>query len=244
MERLCASILVLVLAGVACAEETLDQVYARLAEARKAVTSMSYEVEGTMVADNKGNLSISTSIGSVELLRKGDKWLVRIEDKLVSSRKPGNVEVRGETTTVYDGEMLYSYSFMAIDGGMKSCSKMKVPERWSDAYDERADFEKLKAHHELKLLPDDFSNDVPVYVIEAKRKIAPFVVYRHYYSKQTGVWMGSTAKSADGNASEKISRKNVKINPELPAERFIFTPPPGVTVEDRTEELKKALNRK
>jgi outer membrane lipoprotein-sorting protein len=242
MRQVLVVVLLCALVSAARAEESLEQVDAQLIEARKGVASMKYDIEIATVSDSKGNLSISTSIGTVELLRKGEKWLVRSEEKIMSSMKPGNVEVRGESTTVYDGEMLYT--LMAADFGPKSCSKMKVPERWSDAYDERANFENLKTHHELKLLPEDVINDVPVYVIEAKRKTAPFVPYRHYYSKQSGVCMGLNVKSADGKFTQKMSVKNLKINPEIKADRFIFTPPPGVKVEDRTEELEKARKRK
>jgi outer membrane lipoprotein-sorting protein len=239
----CHVILLLLIASGLRGADTLETFEAELAKSWNTVTSLSYTVETVVVLNRDDVLVITNSISSVEQIRKGDRWLVRSETRSLSSTKPGNNESRFNALLVYDGELLHSL-FEHKVGEKKRCVVMKVDKGWSNAYDSLDTYKGLKAKMNLKILPDDVVEDVPVFVIESTPRVANANAGRNLFSKQTGLWMGGDSKSPDGTSKAEIKVKNMKFNVEIAAERFSFTPPPGVPVENKTEDLKDVQNRK
>ena len=57
-----------------------------------------------------------------------------------------------------------------------------------------------------------------------------------YYCKKTGIQL----KSVDLNLAGEVVRERVvtdlKVNEDIPADRFVFKPPPGIKVVDHTKD--------
>ncbi len=226
---------VFLLSGAAFAE-SLEEVQKKLQELMSAHKSLAYKNHVVSEMNMSGVNMKSESDQSVEVTRKGDTLLSRIESTTAVVQKTGDREdkMTSKVLSVTDGQYAYTYSEV---GEMKSALRQKL-----DHSKEFSPFDILKGFKErektfsLHLKPEETVEGKKCYVIEMIAKDptaqsdAARVVLR--FDKATGVGTTSTAYNKDGKIITQSTTTDVKVNPVFPADRFKFKAPPGVTIQD------------
>jgi outer membrane lipoprotein-sorting protein len=190
-------------------------------------TSVTHIEMGEVVSDSKSH-------GTLELMRKGDKWLLRQEMKTVTTQKFGEQEnkMEQEVLSIMDGEYAYTLTDMA---GQKMAFKTKIDPKTTG--DPTSTFETLRKDHELKLLPEETIDGSKVYVIEATPKEKATAGYGktvYYYQQESGVLVKMVAYGEDGKPQMTMTYTDIKLDVDIKPERFVFKAPPGVEVIDQT----------
>jgi outer membrane lipoprotein-sorting protein len=163
--------------------------------------------------------------GTFEMLRKGDKVLIRIEEqgtqttRSTSSAYEMNENTR--STTISDGE--YTYSLQAINGRM-TASRKKADSR---LYDITQAFSSLREIYKFEILPEEKLEGTDCWVIEAK---SPREGKRFYIAKDTGLAVRKVQFGESFTCTTVLS--NIKVNSAIPERRFVFYAPPGVEVRE------------
>jgi len=227
---------VLALALPAWAEETIDSVEKKLAEASGKIKAISYKM--TMVSDMtfEGGSSKGESVTLYELQKAGEKFKFRSDTKTSGVTKAGGQEMKMDSTMllVCDGEFTYTLSEMM---GQKMAQKAKLDPA-QDGLSLKSTFAMLRKDYNLKILPDEKVDGKDCFVIEAAAKDAnsPVAKLVYYFAKDLGIMLKSVNSDKDGKPTTTITTADVKLDPTFPPDRFTFKAPAGVEVTDRTKE--------
>jgi outer membrane lipoprotein-sorting protein len=227
--RISLTILVLGMAATACAQATLESVEKSLIDKMNKLSS--WAGKATAVTDTPQMKSNSEM--TIEAMKKGDQWLYRTDGKTQMKMKIGEKEETQNTPTsvVYDGEYIYT---LTENAGQKMAMKMKPTTSGGFIVDKQV-FETLAKDHNLKLLPDETVAGKKCWVIEATPKKAPpggAMVSLTYYDQESGFPIQTIVKGPDGKVMTTSKLTDVKLNPKLSADRFVFKAPEGVQVVD------------
>lgn len=214
----------------AFAGETLDQVSAKIAAASKKITSYSAKSKTVTTMKQEGFSMVSTAEGTTETLNRGDDVLMRVETTTVSETIVAGNTTKQETTTIMisDGKYAYTVSDMA---GMKTAYKTNATASSSDP------FKAWRETSELKVLPDASVDGNAVWVIESTPKGGNAMMGKSVMSfhKETGQMIKMISFGADGKPMTTMTFSDIKINPKINPDRFVFKAPEGVTVQDMTK---------
>jgi outer membrane lipoprotein-sorting protein len=203
------------------ADEGVEALQKKIEEKWSKVDSMSAKMRMNM--NMKSDQPIKSD-GTVEFLRDGGKEKLRME--MVFEQKLPGQEMKVLTTTIYDGEFVYSVTDMM---GQKMATKQK-PHVLQGTPD-------LKENHELKVLPDEKVDGQDALVLEAKPKSQSGVTaMKMYFSKDTGMLIKTVGVDEKGEPVMDIVYTDVKLNPKLDAARFSYKTEPGVQVMDMTTQ--------
>jgi outer membrane lipoprotein-sorting protein len=226
------------------AEDTLESVEKQIIEKTEKIKSLSSRMK--MVTETKGEhfQMKSTAEGTQEYARRGEKTLFRVDSKSSTTMKiAGGEETKTDETTkmISDGEYMYTLSEGA-EG--KRAFKMKQPQGSSNV-SSREMFDFLRKDHELKLLPAEKIDGKDVWVIRAVPKNLPPETKqetRYYYLKDNGQLAKtiSESKNPDGESTVTMTTSDIKIDPNLDPDRFVFKAPEGVEVVDMTAMMEAA----
>lgn len=231
---------VLNVASVRAADE-FDAIEAKMKALWDGFTSISYE--SVTKADNSTEQFAykMDSTGTNEMAKAGPKkWKMRSDSKTLTVQKiAGQPETKTESLTqMYsDGETIYTYT---ESQGVKSATKMKVPPDGNDVNE--SFFKNMREHYTLKQLPDETVEGAACWAILATPKQAQAAAgaMKYCISKDTGMMVLMEMKDAAGKVMTLTTVKNVKVNPSIAADRFVFTAPPGVTVMDADAQRAQA----
>ena len=221
--------------------ETLEEVQKKLTERALSYKSLAYKQ--TLVSDTKIGDDAKTHVesdGTIEMLRKGEEYIVRSEQKMKTSS-----EYAGQKTDqsmrmlmIYDGE--YFYTLSESEHG-KQAMRQKMANL--NNLIKKDMFKELEEAWDLKLLPDEKVNGRAAWVLEMRPKKQTangqpnqaqefYSRMVHWYDQETGIALKSIGYDKAGKESMKMTASDIKVNPDIPAERFKFTPPEGVPVID------------
>jgi len=224
---------VLNVASVRAADE-LEAVELKMKALWDGFTSMSYDSDTKADNTTEQFAYKMDSVGTIEMAKAGEKkWKMRSDSKTVTVQKvAGQPEMKTESTTllVSDGDTMYTYT---ESQGVKNATKMKVPPQQADSGD--SFIRGMREYYNLKLLPDETVEGMACWAIEAKAKNpaqAAAGTMKYCISKDHGVMVLMEMKDPAGKVSSLTKVKNVKVNPSIAADRFVFTAPAGVTVVD------------
>ncbi|GAF73674.1 unnamed protein product, partial [marine sediment metagenome] len=95
----------------------------------------------------------------------------------------------------------------------------------------------MKKNSTLTLLPDEKVEEQAAYVIESKPKSPgpqPMAKSKMFFAKDSGIMIKMVGLDAEGKAIMTMNVKDVKLNPEISPDRFVFKAPEGVEVMDMT----------
>ena len=239
MSRLAGATFVLLIAALVAGEssaETVEQVQDKLMEAQKSVRSYSITM--------KTRENLVSIIGRVktsgtytyEWVRKGEGYVSRMEQTMLTEDETSG-DVKKSTSKlvgVYDGEFFHD---IHDDDGKVRAGKWTAD--IASPLDAKKSFATLREYKVLKVLPDAAVGDRDCYVIEQlnKGEMASFEKGSvAYYCKKTGIQL----KSVDLNLAGEVIRERVvtdlNVNQDIPADRFVLKPPPGIEVEDHTKD--------
>jgi len=227
---------VLVLWPMAAYCADLDSVEADVSSKWDKLQSMTYDTETTMNMTGQGFSMSSASSGKVEMKRKDEKrWLMRMESRTDTSQTVGGNSTKSNTATLMIVDTEFSYT-LTDTAGQKMAMKSKAQD-WSDMAGGKGFFKWLREHYDVKALPDENVDGVPCYALEAapKDKAAGQGPTKYCFTKDLGMTALTESKGPDGKVISTTKLKNIKTNPSLADDRFVFTPPAGVTVMDMTK---------
>ncbi|HUW81587.1 MAG TPA: hypothetical protein VMZ31_02175 [Phycisphaerae bacterium] len=231
---LTAAVCVVVLAGVGWADD-LESVQKALAAKSAAMNSCTYKSTSTIVSEVPVK-SRTQTVGTDELLKKDGKWLHRMDSKSTSVMEVDGQEHKNESTVLVVSDDKYVWT-LSESQGQKMVIKNRVAEGQNMAVGEG--FDALRKDYDLKLLPDETVEGKPAWVIEATpKKDSPAaqagMTMRYYYDKDSGMMVKMVGKSTDGKTSMTSIVKDLKLNPDISADRFVFKVPEGAHVMDMT----------
>lgn len=206
--------------------DTVDDVIKKLDETFTKLKSFSMKVKMDYAAEGTKMQSES----SLEFARKDGKELMRSESESKTDIKTEGFESKmlTKSLSVLDGQ--FSWSLMEhLEGPQKGLKQaFKQPYQPQTASPKH-----LKDQGDLKLLPDEKVDGADCHVIEVTLKAQPNTKSINYFRKADGI----TAKSVTMEGGKQVgsmTTSDIKVNPDIPAERFVFKAPEGVQVQDMT----------
>ena len=176
--------------------------------------------------------------GTLEGMSKDDKNLYRLA--LDQTIDMGEQTMDHKILTVFTGDLIWTEMDMM---GQTIAIKAK-PETQTDMVvgSGRESFKQLREQYDMKLLPDAVVNEEPVYVLELRLKEdtdegpgepdAQFDKALLSFSQETGLPIKMVMLDESETPIMTLLYKDYKINPEIDATRFEYTPPEGAMVMD------------
>lgn len=231
--RLLAAVAAMVLAVSTARAETVEEVEKKLNAAAAKVTAYTADVKMTLDSGAEGMKLKGASKGTYEWAREGSKVLYRMEQHMSQTIIAGaqTNSTNTHALTVNDGEFIHTLNDAM---GVKSATRQR-----SDAKADQPVFEGMRNGHNLKLMPDETIDGVAVYVVEGRPKDTKGANpdagrILQFFSKETGLVLKIVQFDTGGNPMMTMEYNNMKVNPKIAPDRFKFTAPAGVQVQDLT----------
>ena len=234
MTKACLCMLcgLLVLSGPAALGEDFDSVEKSIVKANKKTKSLSATNKSKMNTDNEGYKFSQEMEGPMEWRRDGEKFKMRMESTSSTTTETGGKVTKSKSTSLMidDGEFMYSYTNM---DGQKSATKSKSTGAW-----DQNPFEAWRKMWDFKLLSDESVDGASCYVIEFLAKSGSPMSGKMvlHYRKDCGLNVKTVIYDKDGKVTMTSTSTDVKVNPSLGDDRFVFKAPAGVEVVDMTQE--------
>ncbi|MCK6482573.1 MAG: hypothetical protein HUU22_00755 [Phycisphaerae bacterium] len=216
----------------------LDAAYAKLKSYTARTTTA---VEQTAMPGMRFESRITST---VEFLRKDGKALYRAEtsEQMTQAMEGKEEKSEARTLVISDGSFMYALreELAGPRKGEKSCTKAR-------AMEDVGGFRQHREYGVVKLLPDEKVDGADCFVLEVRMKETPGAPSDEsrtvaHYRKDCGVMVRSVTYLGD-KALSRSEVSDVKVNTDVAADRFKFTPPAGVTVVDLTQ-LEEAVHGK
>ena len=219
------------------AGDTLESVEKTIIQQGQKINSMSWK--STYHTDNAYGSTKMHSEGqsTYENMKKGEKVLYRMETAYtaVTETDGSKQTTKGTSLTICDGEFTYTYSDTA---GTKSAMKQRAQAPVGGGVNQSY-FDTMAQTYNLELLPDAKVGSSSTYVIRAvPKQSSPTMEGEQllYFDKATGMMLKSVAKNTDGKVTMESTTTDLKIDPAISADRFVFQVPEGVTLMDLTQQ--------
>ena len=228
--RICLAVLsaVLVMFSTnALAGETLESVEKKIVGNWTKLTSMSAKTTTKMAHPGMS----MKSEGTLEYLRHDGKELFRLEMKV--DQEIGGQKRQGTISSIADGKSVYNVTDMM---GQTMAFKQSG-DSFQNFPGGRQMFDSLKKKSTLQLLPDEKVGDQVTYVIEVKPKessSSPMAKMKLFFAKDTGMVVKMMAFDGSEQPTMTTTYHDVKLNPKISPDRFVFKAPEGVQVMDKT----------
>ena len=238
MKKMRISVLALVAAsfGVAAVwADDIESAQKAIIAAMKKTKSLSAKTTSKMNMDNPGFKFSQESQGTMEYRRKGEQFQMRMDSTSSTTTDTGGNVTKSKSTVLMidDGEFLYTYS---VADGRKSATKSKSTGAW-----DQDPFETWKKEWDLKLLADESVDGAACYVIEATPKPGSGTAaagtsgkMTFHYRKDCGLSVKMVTHDKDGKVTMTAISTDVKVNPSLSDDRFVWKAPAGVELMDMT----------
>lgn len=224
--------------GPALAEDTLQDVQKKIIAAAEKVKSLTADMKSETDMVTPQMTMKGQGTGTIEFMRKGDKLFSRVEMTNKMTQKMGETENKMEQSmvSIIDGEYAWSLVEMA---GNKNASKTRLDPNAAPVPTKET-FERYAKDFDIKLLPDEKVSGRDCFVLELKPKAgnsAATMMGRQvqWYDKETGMPMKIVVDSPEGKPFQTVTFSNVKVNPDLNPDRFVFKAPEGVQVMDMSK---------
>jgi len=231
----------LILAGLTAgaAAEPLDAVIDKLHGQVSGYKSLQYKMHVRSEMKQEGFSSNSTQDISAAFMKKDDKYLSRLESDTTSVNVVAGNEQKMDVKSliIFDGEFQWTLNDMM---GMKQATKQKADSAREAAnpLSPKTHFQSQKKSFDLKVLDDESVDGKTCHVIEmtpkdpeTKAMIGRTVTY---FDKKTGINIKSVSYNPSGDVVSTVKITDIKINDNIDPDKFKFTPPAGVQVNDMT----------
>ena len=227
MRRTC-TIIALFLAGTVCttvcADVSLEAAEAAIRAAWDKLKSFSADI-GIDAKVPLGETRIEVSAtGTEEFLKDGDKTKYRQQ---ITARTPEPMVMEGSAEMLFDGADLHMtfeyFGTQKTETTKPRLDKGCVPPGGGMLLSQ------LKTQLDLRIKPDTEVDGKKVYVIEGTPKSQPegFTIHKValYIDKEFGFLRKAELSQSETEVAATMTKSNIKVNPELPASRFIYVPP-------------------
>lgn len=216
--------------ALAFAGETLESVEKKITQRWSQLKSMSAHLDLNMSMD----VFFVRTTGTVDYWNKQGREITRMEIVMTQSLEEGGKKKHTRLLSISDGEVVHS---IKKDAEEMTASKEKV-KTLEGTPGGRHLFEELKTNNQLVLLPEEKVDGQNAYVIEATPKkgasASPFAKKKLFFSKETGVLVKMIGLDSTHTPMMTLTYTNLKINPKVDPDRFVFKVPQGIVVEDKT----------
>lgn len=184
--------------------------------------------------DEKGKKTSVIITRDVEWKRKENGFLYRSQTvtRTTVEDTAGKRTQKSTTTTVSDGQRVVSLS--DHDGMVRAVQRRADVTVTPDL---RAMFEQLREDNHLNRLPDvkvGVNDCYAIQVIPKVRKGSDLIQTMIYFRKDIGLDMLTVVYGRDNKVLFTSTTTNVRLNPQLPEDRFVVTLPEGVELVDET----------
>ena len=196
-----------------------------------AVMSVKVDYSSTISWDR------SEGRGTVEYLIKGDQILSRLEMTSESTATVGTAETKTRDVHTLYGDGKYVYD-VGESNETKLAFKMNS-DPMQIAVPTPALFEVWRSQYEAKVLPDEKLDGKDVWVIELRPKDTyktPAARMVSYYRKDLPLLVKTVSYDKFDKPFQWTLVTDIKVNPKLDPERFVFKPSPDYEFHDVTEE--------
>jgi outer membrane lipoprotein-sorting protein len=223
----------------AAADEKVDDAINKLEERFAKIKS--YVAKSKTMTDvefGPGHTQKTEMLATTEWLRKGEQALMRADVKSkTATTEAGKTTQTGSTiTAVLDADFSYTLN---EEAGQKTVYKTKNQASSARDYHPKTLFEQWRAHHDVKLLPDEKVDGEDCYVfeltpkpIEGQPQGSRSVVW---WQKDTALQVKSEAFDANGKLMNSSITTDLKINVDISEDRFKFEIPKDAQVFDMTQ---------
>ncbi|MBL0928025.1 MAG: outer membrane lipoprotein carrier protein LolA [Phycisphaerales bacterium] len=211
---------------LAAVEKKIGEAFAKVKSAKAKLTLTQDMKMGEMSMQGKGN-------GTIEFVRDGDKLKSRMELKNAQNMKMGESENKSESEVlqITDGQFNWVLSSSA---GQKQAMKTKADS--NSSADPSTMLGQMKKDSDVVLAADETIDGRKVWVLEATPKQPNPMISKNrvYFCQETGMLVRLESLDKDNKAINTMSFSDLEVNPTIAADRFVFTAPEGVTVQDMT----------
>lgn len=192
----------------------------------------------TMVLDGRGE-------GTVEMMKKGGKLLMRMELKKTITRSgSGQAETKSEQQfkTIIDGNFTYTVTTTdVLDQEEPKQTAVKSFIEPKTSLSPKILLRYLHQKKSLRLLPEETVDGKTAFVIETTPKAEGaqhLSVMRklYYFQQESGCLVKTVMYSPAGEPATVVSWTDLRFDVDLDPDRFVFRPPFGVPVLDYTRD--------
>lgn len=220
-------------ASVAQAEDhpSLAEVEKQLIARWSAVHSVSARMTVDSVVTLPNGSSTIKSEGTYELVKDGTQRFMRWEMCTKSRSLIDDKETLSESSnlTITDGAELQGL----VERGDR---KMAVKLNWDETLhlDPAALMDNLRAYADVKYAGEEKIDGQPVHLIEGRSHNPANPIARTVYAfaRDTGLLLRKSAYSADERTYTIQELSEVKLNSDIPRERFVFVIPEGAQLSN------------
>lgn len=226
--------------------ETFDEVKKQIHEKVSKYKSLSYKIDVQSEMDTPQFKMKSSTQQAAQFVNKGDTVLARMETNSSSAQKMGEEEMKYDSKSldVCDGKEWYT---LVDQMGQKSATKRKADmKKDGNPFDPMGGFKLMEENFEIKVLPDETVNGKPAWVFEMKLKpgnpaAAMMGKTLAYYDKETGISIKGVSFDPAGKPTTTSTTSDVKINEDIPADKFVFKAPEGVKVQEVPDTIPPSM---
>ena len=236
--RLIAAVVVIV-AGPVLAGETLESVEKKIVEQWENHRSVSAEFTLTQEMEMGGAKIGSTTKGTYEHLKDGDRQLYRMDMTTNNVQDSGGQTMKSSSKAMVidDGEFQYVLTEVQQMPEPMAVKAKSDPTKVGGSG--KAMFDSLRKEYDLKLMPDKTVDGESVYVIQGTPKATGpegWAECLYHFRKDVGMPVKMVYLDKDGKVVQTLTYTNIKLNPKIDRDRFVFKAPEGVQVMDMTQQ--------
>ena len=216
--------------------ETLQEVQDKIHDIVSKYKTLQFKMKMTSDMNMSGASTKTDSDSEVEAAKKGDVVMSRIKSRMktISSMAGQEYKMDMETLTICDGKVMWNIT----ESPQKQIAKLKYDPNANNYFNPKAGWKAMAEHYDIKLMPDETIDGKACWVIAMEPKDAAMKVAQSksvsYYDKKTGISPKTVTYGPDGKKSGEIIMSDIKIDSDISADRFAYTPPAGAKVEDMT----------
>jgi len=235
--------LIIIASAAQVRAETLEDFKKAIQAKMSGYKSIQYKIHmmSEMATEQMSFKSISDQ--TVQYVHQGDKVLSRVDSKTSTDQKFGDTNQKSEMTSLDISDGTYDYNLSEVSGQKTAAKRKTSLKDHPSPFDVIATFAMMEKHYTLKLLPDETLDGKASYVLEMTLKEQPPGVpigkSKLYYDKATGIVMKAVGFDDKGHTTSTMTTSDLKFDASIPADRFVFKAPPGITVKDETAKPEK-----
>lgn len=224
--------------GHVLAGETLESVEKKIVEQWEKHRSVSASFAMTQNMETSGMKADSTSEGTYEYMKDGERHLYRMDMTTTMVQDLGGQTMKSlsKIMMIDDGEFQYTLAEVQQLNEPMVIKAKSNPTKINGCG--KAMFDSLHKQYDLKLMPDKTVSGKSVYVIQGTPKAtssAPRGGFFYYFRKDIGMPVKIVYLDKDGKTVQTMTYSDIKLNAKIDRNRFVFKAPDGAQFKDTTE---------
>lgn len=213
---------------------SVEEAEKNIVERFQRIQSLTATITNEESQDDKGKTTSVVITRNIEWMRKGTRFLYRAETTTRTTEQDvaGSHTRQTTSTTVSDGDRVVR---LAEQDGQVTAVQRRADVTVTP--DVRAMFEVLRADNHLTRFPDvkvGIQDCYAIQVVPKVKKGSDLLQTMIYFQKDTGLDVRTVVYGRDNKPLFTSTTTNVRVNPEIPEDRFVIVVPDGVELIDET----------